>query len=85
MDSNSYHNFKHQIFVDLSLVKKIDINFASANQLSKYPFINYKLANSIENYRNNHGLFSSHEELMNLYLIDTVVFNKLLPYLEVND
>lgn len=85
MDTNTYHNFKHQIFVDLSLVKKIDVNFATANDLSKHPFVHYKLANSIVNYRDIHGLFSSKEELMNLYLIDTVLFNKLLPYLEIND
>lgn len=85
MDTIAFEKFKHQIFVDLSLVKKIDINFASANQLSKYPFINYKLANSIVNYRNNHGLFSNNKELLNLYLMDTITHNKLLPYIDLND
>jgi competence protein ComEA len=85
MDTNVYEDFKHQIFVDLSLVQKIDINFASANELSKHPFISYKLANSIVNYRSNHGEFSRDYELMNLYLIDTVTFNILLPYLDFDD
>ncbi|MEJ6794202.1 MAG: helix-hairpin-helix domain-containing protein [Flavobacteriales bacterium] len=85
MDTNVYEDFKHQISVDLSLVQKIDINFVSANELSKHPFISYKLANSIVNYRSNHGEFSHDYELMNLYLIDTVTFNILLPYLDFDD
>ena len=85
MDTNVYEDFKHQISVDLSLVQKIDINFASANELSKHPFISYKLANSIVNYRSNHGEFSRDYELMNLYLIDTVTFNILSPYLDFDD
>ena len=85
LDTNVYEDFKHQISVDLSLVQKIDINFASANELSKHPFISYKLANSIVNYRSNHGKFSRDYELMNLYLIDTVTFNILLPYLDFDD
>lgn len=85
MDANVYEDFKHQIFVDLSLVKKIDINFADANELSKHPFISYKLANSIVNYRVNHGSFSQSHELLNLHLIDTVTFNKLLPYINFDD
>lgn len=85
MDTNAYEDFKHQVFVDLSLVKKIDINFADANELSKHPFINYKLANSIVNYRVNHGSFSKSHELINLHLIDSVTLNKMLPYINFDD
>jgi DNA uptake protein ComE-like DNA-binding protein len=85
IDTNVYEDFKHQIFVDLSLVKKIDINFADANELSKHPFISFKLANSIVNYRSNHGAFTQSYELMNLHLIDTVTFNKMLPYINFDD
>jgi len=85
MDTSVFNKFKHQIFIDLSLVQKIDINFVTANELSKHPFINFKLANNIVNYRDNHGFFLNKKELLDIYLIDSVTYNKIIPYIKLND
>jgi DNA uptake protein ComE-like DNA-binding protein len=85
LDSNYYLNYENQLFVDSVEIKKIDINFVSANTLSKHPYINFNLANSIVNYRNNHGYYESEKDLLNLITIDSIYLKKWSPYLIFND
>jgi competence protein ComEA len=65
-------------------VKKIDLNAATKDQLKNHPYIRWKLANAIFEYRNQHGNFKSLEDLRKIVLIDDVVFEKIRHYLVVN-
>lgn len=62
-------------------VKKINVNTATKDQLKVHPYIRWKLANAIVEYRNQHGNFNSVEELKKIVLITEDVFKKLQPYL----
>ncbi|REA55689.1 helix-hairpin-helix domain-containing protein [Dyadobacter luteus] len=63
-------------------VKKININTATVEELSSHSYLrNKKLANVIVNYRNQHGIFSSAEDLKKVKVLDAVTIEKLVPYL----
>ncbi len=66
-----------------SVFRQIDINKADEKTLSLHPYINWKEAKLIFNYRREHGLFFSVEELLNIAAFDEDWFNKIHPYLTV--
>src|SRR5690606_12889258 len=55
MDNERYEPLRDQVFVDTSLVTKININEADFELLNKHPFISYQQANAIIQYRKQHG------------------------------
>ncbi|MFA3781673.1 ComEA family DNA-binding protein [Melioribacteraceae bacterium 4301-Me] len=57
------------------------INYASQNDLTKIPFIDYKTANEIIDYRNQHGIFHNKSELYQIKTIDNETIDKILPYI----
>lgn len=71
-------------FLQMSAVyRQIDINLADEKTLSLHPYINWKEAKLIYNYRREHGPYISIEEVLNIKAIDEIWFNKLHPYLAV--
>jgi len=67
-----------------ALVKQININTVSFEELKAHPYIKYQLANAVIQYRNQHGSFQSTEDLKQIVLMTDEVFNKIAPYLTVN-
>jgi len=65
-------------------VLKINVNTADLLNLKSHPYIGYKLANTIINYRNQHGNFKSLEDIQKIILIDEKMFNRLSHYLITN-
>ncbi|MEQ8905445.1 helix-hairpin-helix domain-containing protein [Ekhidna sp.] len=65
-----------------SSVKRIEINTDSIKTLIKHPYINYDLARIIINYREQHGDFTSAEDLRKIKALDDRTFLRLKPYLE---
>lgn len=66
------------------LIKQININTISFEELKAHPYIKYQLANIVIQYRNQHGNFQSPEDIKHIQLITDDVFKKILPYLIVN-
>jgi len=64
-------------------VRKLKINTATKEELKAHPYIKWRLANAIVEYRNQHGNYQSLEELKHIALIDEAVFNKIAPYLSL--
>ncbi len=64
---------------------KININTASAAELAKHPYITNKQASLIVAYRNQHGNFSTLEQLLKIKALKEDFLHKLMPYLTVND
>jgi competence protein ComEA len=64
-----------------SLVKKLNINNATKDELKEHPYIKWNLANVIVEYRNQHGAFKNLEELKNIATIDEATFKKIAHYL----
>lgn len=55
----------------------------SEEALYEHPYISYKLARNIVDFRERMRLFKKEDELMNIELVDAVLFSKLVPYLEI--
>lgn len=79
-DKEKFDAVKHQIIVDESEVKKLNINTFTAAQL-KHPYISWNMANAIENYRKHHGKYKTLEDIKNTDLVDDETFRKLVYYL----
>ena len=76
-----FRKIKPFLKLETNLVKKLNINTASTNEMKSHPYIKWNLANAIVEYRNQHGNFSSLEDLKKISLITTEVFDKIKFYL----
>jgi len=83
MDEERMGKFKSYLDVDKSKISQIDINKSSSKELKAHPYIEWKVANSIYNFRVQHGDYKKVEDIMNSDLIDDDLFGKLAPYLIV--
>jgi competence ComEA-like helix-hairpin-helix protein len=64
-------------------VKKININTATLDELKIHPYIKYQIANALVQYRQQHGLYKTIEDLKSIMLVNEEVYNKIAPYLKV--
>ncbi len=82
IEETTFNKIQGQLYVK-GKIKKININLASESELSSHPYINYKLAKSIVEYRNQHGNYSQLTDLKKLHLMTEETYNKLEPYLSI--
>jgi len=64
-----------------SPVKKISINTASPEELDRHPYLSKRQAEIIVRYREQHGAYSSAQDLLNIKILDEKLVNKIAPYL----
>ena len=75
-----FQSFKSQL--ELSpILSKIQINTANKKELASHPYINFKQAQIISNYRDHHGDFNNWEDFMRIKAFDIKQKEKLKPYL----
>ena len=65
--------------------EKLNINTADENALSDHPYISFKMARAIVNYRYQHGDFIAPTDIKKLSALDLKEVDRLLPYLKVED
>lgn len=70
---------------DRPSLRKIPINQADINTLAKHPYIGYGEAKVIFAFRNQHGPFSSADDLLKIKIFKEDWVNKLSPYLSFSD
>jgi len=78
---STFQKIKIYLRLDNNSIRKININIASKDEMKSHPYIRWNLANAIVEYRNQHGSFSSLEELKKISLITDPVFDKMKFYL----
>ncbi|MEM9389836.1 MAG: helix-hairpin-helix domain-containing protein [Bacteroidota bacterium] len=61
--------------------RKINVNTATPDSLSRHPYIKRPLARAINNYRFQHGDYSSSVDLGNIRLLDSLTLIKITPYI----
>ncbi|CAL1520564.1 helix-hairpin-helix domain-containing protein [Chitinophaga sp. MM2321] len=66
-----------------SSLKKLDLNLADEKSLAAHPYIRYKLARLIVQYRSAHAGFRRTNELLNLPLVDEIIYRKIEHYIEI--
>ena len=84
MDSSRYNLIKNGFTVNTDIIRKININTATIQDLKKHPYFDYYTAKAVFNYRSKNGNFKSVSELKKVSLIYDDFFEKISPYLTVN-
>ena len=64
------------------IYRKLEINKADAEVLKSHPYINWKQARAVVNYRLQHGNFEQIEDLKKVKILSSELVEKLEPYLE---
>lgn len=85
MDTLRLIQVKSQLSVNPDLTTRININEADFDELTWHPYISKKVARNIVRFREEYRRFKSTDELMNLELIDGVLFSKIAGYLTVDE
>jgi competence ComEA-like helix-hairpin-helix protein len=83
LPDSTFQKIKGRLQIDASSIRKIAINTATIEELKAHPYIKWHVANAIVEYRNQHGPFKNVEELKNIVLIDDVLFEKIVSYLDL--
>jgi len=81
LPDSTFQKIESLLFVGTVSIKKINVNTATKDELKSHPYIRWNLANAIVEYRNQHGNFSSVEQLREISVINEQVFNRIKFYL----
>jgi DNA uptake protein ComE-like DNA-binding protein len=81
MDSLRYSQLESQITVDASLVKRLNVNTATFEELRNHPYLSYKQINAILQYRKQHGSYASADDLKKVLILNEEIIRKITPYL----
>jgi competence ComEA-like helix-hairpin-helix protein len=85
MDSSKYNSIRKNITIDKSNISKININSSQVKGFIKHPYFEFYLAKSIITYREENGVFTNIEEVKNVKLIYDELFEKIKPYITLNE
>lgn len=84
LPDSTFQKIKPYLVLKNNDVKKININTATVDELKIHPYIRYNIANVIVAYRNQHGSFSTMEDIQKIMLITDEVYQKIIPYLSLS-
>jgi competence protein ComEA len=65
------------------VLQKINLNTADVNLLKQHPYIRWNIANAIVQYRQQHGVFHTADELQQIVLITPELYQKIAAYVTV--
>lgn len=82
MDTIRINQFKPQIRIDTSLIRKIDLNSVTFKDLLKHPYFEYYLVKAIFNKKDALGKFDSTAQLNSIDVMYKELFDRISPYLE---
>ena len=85
IDSTRYFGFTEQVEVDNEIITRIDLNNADFREMLKHPYFEYYMVKEIFNYKDAVGDFRSVSELKQIDLVYDQLYNKLEPYLTVEN
>jgi DNA uptake protein ComE-like DNA-binding protein len=83
LPDSTFKKIQASLRLDSSSLKKLNINQMDEKSLGQHPYIRYKLARLIVQYRSNHGPFSHPEDLYNIPLVDDSIYRKLEKYISL--
>ena len=81
-DKEKYDGVEKYITVDVSKIKKININTCTAKEL-KHPYLSWNEVNAIISYRTKHGKYANTEDIKKTDLVDDETYRKIAPYLSI--
>lgn len=81
MRDYTFENLLKYTTVDTSLAQRININHCDLKRLGRHPYLTWKQARVIINYREQHGAFKSVKDILNTDVIADTTFEQLQPFL----
>lgn len=81
LPDSTFQKIKQYLKLENTSVKKININTATVDELKAHPYVKWSIANPIVSYRNEHGPFSSIEDIKKVMAVTDEIYNKIAPYL----
>ena len=81
IDTTVYAKIANHLSLDTTNIKRIDLNKVSLEKLAQHPYIGFKLAKVMVNYRAQHGAFKSKSDLKKIILINEEIFRKIERYI----
>ncbi|MCX8491851.1 MAG: helix-hairpin-helix domain-containing protein [Cyclobacteriaceae bacterium] len=85
LDTIAVGRLKKRFFVSSNFTpRQIQLNSATEKELATHPYISYKLAAAVVAYRFQHGYYTSIEDLMKLKLLTEKDFQRIKPYITIN-
>jgi len=78
-----YQKIKPYLRCNDNIVKKININTVTKDELKTHPYIRWNIANAIIEYRNQHGSFISLDDLKKINALDIATLDKITHYLSL--
>ncbi|OYZ54574.1 MAG: hypothetical protein B7Y19_04975, partial [Sphingobacteriales bacterium 24-40-4] len=76
-----YDQLKDLIKVNQELISKINLNTFTFEEIRRHPYLTYKQMNAIIQYRSQHGLFKSIDDLMKIAILSEEIIRKIEPYI----
>ncbi len=67
------------------IFRKIKINSLSTKEMAMHPYITWKEANAINNYRKQHGPFKSRTDLEKMLALQPGFIDRIIPYLDFTE
>ena len=83
LPDSTFQIIKPRLQCEPAGVQKININTADVNMLKQHPYIRWNVANAIVQYRQQHGVFSTREQLQQIVLVTPELYHKIEQYIAV--
>jgi len=83
LPDSTFQKIRPYLKLENPLVKKINLNTATVDELKSHPYIKWTLAQPIIAYRQEHGPFVNLHDLKKISSITEDLYQKLLPYLSL--
>jgi len=80
IDTAKYNEIKDQLTIDPSKIIRIDINTVSFASLRQCPYLDYKQASALIEYRTQHGKFATIADVRNVAIITPEILTKIESY-----
>jgi competence protein ComEA len=78
-----FQKIKTSLKLENVSLERININAATKDEMKSHPYLKWTLANAIVEYRNQHGRFSSIDDLKNIGAISEEILAKIKPYISL--
>ena len=85
LENLEIQKLKQQTSIDTLHIRKVNVNAIELEQLKLHPYLNYKQAKMILNYRKQHGDFKQVKDIRKIKPISPELFRKIAPYLKTHD
>ena len=83
LPEETFASIKPKLKITNANIKKINLNTATVDDLKAHPYIKWKEANLIIEYRNQHGNYKNINEVMEIKAFQQSFFDKIKNYLTV--